>query len=127
MLHARTHARTYARLTNVRTRIMLRCMSDVPSTPIGERPATGGWVRQYATGAERARAWRERQRERQTSAQSGSIQVPALLAEASLAATVDRLSDLLAAHRSGIDEMVARVEDAVAVLGDPEVVADELA
>ena len=40
-------------------------MSDIESTPVGERPATGGRVRQYENGAERARAWRERQRARQ--------------------------------------------------------------
>ena len=60
-------------------------MSDVENTtPVGERPPTGGRVRQYENGAERARAWRERQRERQ----AAGVQVrPAPtpdLAEASL-------------------------------------------
>ncbi|NGP08471.1 hypothetical protein G6038_23930, partial [Rhodococcus sp. 14C212] len=53
-------------------------MSDAASsrgTPIGETPATGGRRKQYANSAERARAWRERQR--RTSAAADPSSAPA--------------------------------------------------
>ena len=65
-------------------------MSDSDVTPVGERPATGGWVKQYADAAERARAWRERQKARRVEAANDVPTSPAL-AEASLAVTLDRM------------------------------------
>lgn len=54
-------------------------------TPVGERPSTGGWVKQYTDAAERARAWRERQKARRAEAASETSPTTPALAEASLA------------------------------------------
>jgi len=60
-------------------------MSDIDSTtPVGERPATGGRVKQYADAAERARAWRERLRARRAETAQGTAAPSPALAEASL-------------------------------------------
>jgi len=123
-LIVRTNVHSYERttffLTYERTPDIIGGMTD---TPVGERPSGGGRVRQYATDAERARAWRERQRERRPPTAEA---VPALLAEATLATVVDRLGELIAGHRSGVEELVSRAEEAIAVLVDPEAVAGEL-
>ena len=96
-------------------------------TPVGQRPSTGGWVKQYPDAAERARAWRARRKARQGEAASEAPPTTPALAEASLAVTLDRLKELLSAHQSAVESEVARVEDAIAALSDPEAVADELA
>ena len=104
--------------TNVRCLGYHQGMSD---TPVGERPPQGGHIRQYETAAERARAWRERQR------RPDDVPVSASLAEATLGALLERLSEVLAAHHTTVGELVGRVEDAVAALADPDAVAEELA
>src|SRR5438128_318911 len=102
-------------------RVQFTVMSD---TPLGERPPTGGRVRQYPTDAHRARAWRERQREQRD---EPGEPVPVMLAEATLRVLVGRLGEVAASHGSAMAELVGRVEEAIAALADPEAVADELA
>src|SRR5580698_7474610 len=99
--------------------------TDDTTTPVGDRPATGGRVKLYADGAERARAWRERQRTRAETGQDTPALSPGL-AEASLSLSLDRLQELVGAHQAAIAGEVARVEDAIAALADPEAVAEEL-
>ena len=103
-------------------------MSDLnsASTPVGARPATGGRVREYADGVERARAWRERQRARRVEAgQPPTVGSPAL-AEASLAVVMEQLRTLLQSHRDEVAGLVGRAEEAIDLLGDPEAVAEAL-
>lgn len=89
---------------------------------MGQAPATGGRVRQYATAAERARAFRERQ-----AATRGGPGDPGLpgpddrpeLAVASLAGVVASLQQLLGSAQAGMAEQVERAQAAVALLSDP--------
>jgi hypothetical protein len=55
----------------------------------------------------------------------GEPPAPALV-PASLAATLDALHDVLAGHRGALDNQVDRVEQAIAVLADPDVVEEAL-
>ena len=99
-------------------------------TPVGQAPATGGRVRQYASAAERARAFRDRQ----AAARSEAEQQPGLggagarpeLAVASLAAAVASLQDLLAAAQAGMAEQVERAGAALALLSDPVALDERL-
>ena len=130
-LYRSTLYRSYVR--SVRSYVLIvrtngaRLSGMADTTPVGDRPTTGGRVKQYADGAERARAWRERQRARRAeTAQDTPAPSPAL-AEASLSLSLDRLRELVAGHQAAIAGEVARVEDAIAALADPEAVAEELA
>jgi hypothetical protein len=91
---------------------------------VGERPATGGRVRQFNSDAERARAWRERQRERRQ--ETPGTAVPPALAEATLVSVLERLVELYSAHQATAGDLTARVEEAIAALADPEAVAEEM-
>jgi hypothetical protein len=105
-------------------------MSDSEQqTPVGQIPVTGGRERRYANDAERARAWRERQKARRTDPVEGggSTAVPPELAEASLAVLLDRLAEVGRAHEATVGELAGRVEDAIGALADPEAVAEALA
>lgn len=93
------------------------------TAPVGDHPATGGRVKQYADGAERAREWRERQRTRRAGIPQDTPAPSPGLAEASLSASLDRFGELVAAHQAAIAGEVARVEDAIGALADPEAVA----
>jgi chromosome segregation ATPase len=95
----------------------------VSDTPVGERPATGGRLRQYESDAERARAWRERHRGER--AEVGEA-VPLMLAEASLGVVVENLRGLTTGHQEAIADLVRRVEEAIDALSDPQAIADEL-
>jgi DNA repair exonuclease SbcCD ATPase subunit len=98
------------------------------ATPVGQIPVTGGRERRYANDAERARAWRERQKARRTDAfEGGSTAVTPELAEASLAVLLDRLAEVGRAHEATVGELAGRVEDAIGALADPEAVAEALA
>jgi len=55
----------------------------------------------------------------------GEPPAPALV-PASLAATLDALHDVLAGHRGALDNWVDRVEQAIAVLADPDAVEEAL-
>jgi len=94
------------------------------TTPIGEAPATGGRTKLYSDDAERARAWRARQKERQPSG-SSPVTSPQLAA-ASLTVSLERLGDLVHSHHEAVAAEVARVEEAIDVLSDPEAVAEAL-
>jgi chromosome segregation ATPase len=50
-----------------------------------------------------------------------------MLAEASLSLSLERIQKLLGAHEVSLAAEVARVEDAIAALADPEAVAEEIA
>lgn len=104
-------------------------MSESEQAPIGQSPATGGRARQYANGAERARAWRERQRLQRTDpgGNEAGETVTTVLAEASLAVLLERLTEVGRAHEAAIGELIGRVEDAVGALADPDAVAEALA
>jgi DNA repair exonuclease SbcCD ATPase subunit len=104
-------------------------MSDSEQgTPVGQIPVTGGRERRYANDAERARAWRERQKARRTDAREGGDDaVTPELAEATLAVLLDRLAEVGRAHEATMGELAGRVEDAIGALADPEAVADALA
>jgi hypothetical protein len=102
-------------------------MSDSePDTPVGQMPVTGGRVRQYANNAERARAWRERQKTRRAE-NIDDVALDPVLAEASLAVLLDRLAEVGRAHEATVGELIGRVEDAIGALADPEAVAEALA
>jgi len=102
--------------------------SDLHGTSVGQIPATGGRARQYATDAERARAWRERQKARQMdTTDGGDMPVGPVLAEATLAVLLDRLGEVGRAHEAAVADLVGRAEDAIGTLADPEAVADALA
>lgn len=101
-------------------------------TEVGETPSTGGRIRQYATDAERTRAWRERRKlDRETAGRSPLAaaategQSPEL-AVASLASVIPALREALAAAEARIAEQVALVEDAVALLSDPDAIDERL-
>ena len=104
-------------------------MPDTGShTPVGATPASGGRERRYANDAERARAWRERQKEKRVSTQSsGGEPVSPALAEATLSVLLERLTEAGRAHETAIGGLVSRVEDAVNALADPESVAETIA
>jgi chromosome segregation ATPase len=106
-------------------------MSDSEQgTPVGQIPVTGGRERRYANDAERARAWRERQKTRLSDAfegDGGSMAVTPELAEASLAVLLDRLAEVGRAHEATVGELAGRVEDAIGALADPDAVAEALA
>jgi hypothetical protein len=105
-------------------------MSDSEQpTPVGQIPVTGGRERRYTNGAERARAWRERQRARRTAPEDGgrTAAITPELAEASLAVLLDRLAEVGRAHEATVGELVGRVDDAIGALADPEAVAEALA
>ncbi len=97
---------------------------EMSITPIGEAPATGGRTKVYSDDAERARAWRARQKERQPSG-SSPVTSPQLAA-ASLTVSLERLGDLVRSHHEAVAAEVARVEEAIGVLSDPEAVAEAL-
>ena len=95
---------------------------------VGKAPVTGGRVRQYGSDAERARAWRERQKARRSEiVDTGGDAFTPVLAEASLAVLLDRLGEVGRAHESAVGELIGRVEDAIGALADPEAVAEALA
>jgi hypothetical protein len=96
-------------------------MSD---TPVGERPSTGGRVRQFNSDAERARAWREAQKQRRMEAPGAAV--PPGLAEATLSSVLERLSEVFAANHVNTGHLVVQVEEAIAALADPEAVAEEM-
>jgi hypothetical protein len=100
-----------------------------PETPVGQIPVTGGRERRYANDAERARAWRERQKDRRGSSydDSASEAVSPVLAEASLSVLLERLTEVGRAHEATVGELIGRVEDAIGALSDPEAVAEALA
>jgi uncharacterized phage infection (PIP) family protein YhgE len=106
-------------------------MSDSEQpTPVGQIPVTGGRERRYANDADRARAWRERQKARRMDALEGGgggIAITPELAEASLAVLLDRLAEVGRAHEATVGELARRVEDAIGALADPEAVAEALA
>jgi hypothetical protein len=105
-------------------------MSDIAQgTPVGQMPVTGGRERRYANDAERARAWRERQKARRIDALEGGGRdtVTPELAEASLAVLLDRLGEVGRAHEATVGELASRVEDAIGALADPEALAEALA
>ena len=98
-------------------------------TPVGQAPATGGRVRQYASAAERARAFRERQATAR--AETGQAGAPGPgerpeLAVASLVGVVASLQQLLGAAQAGMAEQVERAEAAVALLSDPAAIDERL-
>lgn len=98
-------------------------------TAVGQAPVTGGRERRYATDAERARAWRERQKARRTDtpeADAGHAVNPEL-AEAGLAVLLERLVEVGRAHEATVGELAGRIEDAIGALADPEAVAEALA
>jgi chromosome segregation ATPase len=104
-------------------------MSDSEQpTPVGQIPVTGGRERRYANDAERARAWRERQKARRIEALEGGRGdvVTPVLAEASLSVLLDRLTEVGRAHEATVGELAGRVEDAISALADPEAVAEAL-
>ena len=102
-------------------------MQDSDGTPVGQVPVTGGRQRRYASDAERARAWRERQKARRTDPrEAGGDAVTPLLAEASLSVLLERLGEVGRAHEATVGELAGRVEDAIAALADPEAVAEAL-
>lgn len=96
-------------------------------TPVGEHPATGGPRRIHESAAARAKAARERKRATAKPSDLGPPEpVPPELAPSALAVTLqqlvvaaDRLSDEGAA-------VAARVEAAVAGIGNPDAVASAL-
>lgn len=99
-------------------------------TDVGEAPASGGRVRQYATNAERTRAWRER-RKQEVEAAGQAAPAPAEgqspeLAVASLASVIPALRETLAAGEARIADQRRLVEDAIALLADPELVDERL-
>lgn len=98
-----------------------------PVTPVGKRPATGGRVRLYENGAERARAWRERQRARQDAAEESQMPPSPELAEASLGIVLEQLPRLAQSHLEAMGALVAKIEDAIGALADPDAVAQSLA
>lgn len=105
-------------------------MSNADSeTPVGQIPVTGGRERRYASDAERARAWRERQKERRgrTVDPSAGEAVSPVLAEATLSVLLGRFAEVGRSHEVALGELVGRVEDAINALGDPELVAEALA
>jgi colicin import membrane protein len=106
-------------------------MSDSQQpTPVGQIPVTGGRERRYANNAERARAWRERQKTRREDLSEGVGAIEAVtpgLAEASLAVVLDRLAEVGRAHEATVGELIYRVEEAIGALADPEAVAAALA
>jgi chromosome segregation ATPase len=104
-------------------------MSDSEQgTPVGQIPVTGGRERLYANDAERARAWRERQKARRREAieGGGGDVVTPVLAEANLSVLLDRLAEVGRAHEATVGELAGRVEDAISALADPEAVAEAL-
>jgi colicin import membrane protein len=129
--YVRTYAEIECTFDNVRHE---RCydghMADPEQgTQVEQSPTTGGRARQYATGAERARAWRERQKLRRAEiggTGTGVMDTP-VLAEASLGVLLARLTDVSRAHETAMGELAGRVEDAVGALADPEAVAEALA
>jgi DNA repair exonuclease SbcCD ATPase subunit len=100
-----------------------------PETPVGQIPVTGGRERRYANDAERARAWRERQKERRGSSyDDGATEaVSPVLAEASLSVLLERLTEVGRAHEATVGELMGRIEEAISALADPEAVAEALA
>jgi len=117
----RTIVRTNGRIAIGRS---FRYHREMSITPIGEAPATGGRTKLYSDDAERARAWRARQKERQPSG-SSPVTSPQLAA-ASLTVSLERLGDLVRSHHEAVAAEVARVEEAIDVLSDPEAVAEAL-
>lgn len=84
---------------------------------------TGGRVRQYASDADRARAWRERQKSQRTTPAPAATPE---LAIAGLQLTLERLEVLVREHRDALGGEVARVQEAISVLADPAAVSDTL-
>ena len=103
----------------------------VTGTAVGQIPATGGRVRRYADGAERARAWRARQAERRATGiePAGGSASPAggpELAVASLAAVLPQLKETTTQQLSAFSALAARIEAAVELLSDPEAIDERL-
>lgn len=98
-------------------------MTESSETPIGQSPASGGRVKRYATAAERAKAYRERQREL-VSIAKGSAVAPNVdddvserpeAAITTLAHAIGELRRLAELQ----DHFGTRIEEAVARVGDP--------
>ena len=98
-------------------------------TPVGQAPVTGGRVRRYATAAERARAFRERQAVTRGGAGDPGALGPddrPELAVASLAGVVASLQQLLGSAQAGMAEQVERAQAVVALLSDPAAIDERL-
>lgn len=102
-------------------------------TPVGQIPATGGRVRKYADGAERARAWRARQAELRTAGSANLSEESSTatgtgpeLAVASLAAVLPQLKATTAKQLSEFSALAARIESAVELLSDPDAIDERL-
>ena len=127
----RTFVRIAYRTFVTYDRFMTEDITDVTgSAVVGQSPATGGRVRRYADGAERARAWRARQAERrvgsETPAGSGAPTGGPELAVASLAAVLPQLKETTAQQMAAFSAVAARIEAAVDLLSDPEAIDERL-
>lgn len=92
-------------------------MSESHETPVGQSPASGGRVKQYASAAERARAHRERQKRERPVEDSGAS-AGAAGVESSVTTLAFALGEL-ERHRLQQSLLVDRIEAAIAQVTDP--------
>ena len=103
--------------------------NDVGGTEVGQVPATGGRVKRYADGAERAKAWRTRQAERRAVDTAPTTPSPTgrpELAVASLAAILPQLKEATAQQTAALSALAGRIEAAVELLSDPAAIDEHL-
>lgn len=103
--------------------------NDVGGTEVGQVPATGGRVKKYADGAERAKAWRARQAERRAVDTAPTASSPTgrpELAVASLAAVLPLLKEATAQQTAAFSALAGRIEAAVELLSDPAAIDERL-